>query len=171
MYATGVRRIRSSINTGEWAAARHPTSTRPAEWGSLGLSGEEGVYVTYYLLCWRRYFQFAGRARRAEFWYFLLVNVGVSFLLGATDALLGFVDNEGNGLLSSLYGLAVFLPSLAVGTRRLHDTGRSGWWQLLFLIPLVGLIVLLYWFALPGGTGGNRYGDDPKTGEPDNAAQ
>lgn len=126
--------------------------------------------MTYYLLCWRRYFQFAGRARRAEFWYFLLVNVGVSFLLGATDALLGFVDNEGNGLLSSLYGLAVFFPSLAVGTRRLHDTGRSGWWQLLFLIPLVGLIVLLYWFALPGGTGGNMYGDDPKTSGPDNAA-
>lgn len=100
--------------------------------------------MTYYLLCWRRYAQFAGRARRAEFWYFLLVNIGVSFLLGATDALLGFVDDEGNGLLSSLYGLAVFLPSLAVGTRRLHDTGRSGWWQLLFLIPLVGLIVLLY---------------------------
>ncbi len=137
----------------------------------MRLSGEEGVYVTYYLLCWRRYAQFAGRARRAEFWYFLLVNIGVSLLLGATDALLGFVDDEGNGLISSLYGLAVFLPSLAVGTRRLHDTGRSGWWQLLFLIPLVGLIVLLYWFALPGGTGDNLYGDDPKTAERQEASE
>ncbi len=73
-----------------------------------------------------------------------MVNVVERFLLGVADALLGFVDNEGNGLLSSLHGLTVFLPSLAVGTRRLHDTGRSGWWQLLFLIPLVGLIVLLY---------------------------
>ena len=127
--------------------------------------------MAYYLLCWRRYAQFAGRARRAEFWYFLLVNIGVSFLLGATDALLGFVDDQGNGLLSSLYGLAVFLPSLAVGTRRLHDTGRSGWWQLLFLIPLVGLIVLLYWFALPGGTGYNLYGDDPKTAERQEASE
>ena len=96
---------------------------------------------------------------------------GVSFLLGTTDALLGFVDDEGNGLLNSLYGLAVLLPSLAVGTRRLHDTGRSGWWQLLFLIPLVGLIVLLYWFALPGGTGDNQYGDDPKTAEQQEALE
>ena len=82
----------------------------------MRLSDEEGVYVTYYLLCWRRYAQFAGRARRAEFWYFLLVNIGVSFFLGATDALLGFVDDEGNGLLSSRGRKMVLDPRLVSQT-------------------------------------------------------
>ena len=96
--------------------------------------------MRWYLEVMSKYAQFEGRAHRTEFWLFMLVSVSISIVLSIADAILG-TRNDYFGLLSGIYGLAVLVPSLAVGARRLHDTGRSGWWQLIGLIPIVGLIV------------------------------
>ena len=103
----------------------------------------------------QHYFDFNGRARRAEFWWYVLVNLIIAIIIGVIANIIHFP------LLSSLYSLALLLPSLGVGVRRLHDINRSGWWLLIGLIPLVGLL-LIYWCAQPGTSGANTYGPDPK---------
>ncbi|SPH23400.1 Inner membrane protein YhaI [Defluviimonas aquaemixtae] len=114
--------------------------------------------------CFQKYATFTGRARRAEFWWFALFNLIVNAVLNVID---GVFFGFGHGMmagpqpLSSLYSLGVLLPSLAVGARRLHDTGRSGWWLLIWLIPIIGWILLIWWFATEGDKGQNGYGDDP----------
>jgi uncharacterized membrane protein YhaH (DUF805 family) len=98
-----------------------------------------------------------------EYWYFVLFNIIVSIVLGAIDGLLGFRGSGMDaGLLSGLYGLAVLIPSLAVTVRRLHDIDRSGWWILIALVPLIGVIVLVVFALLEGTPGTNRYGPNPK---------
>ena len=122
----------------------------------------------------RNYATFSGRARRAEYWWFILFSLIVSAILSVLDgALFGYsftsMTGDGSaafeyaspGILGSIWSLATFIPGLAVAVRRLQDTGRSGWWLLIFLIPLVGLIVLLVWFASRGNPGTNAYGPDP----------
>lgn len=109
-----------------------------------------------------QYADFNGRARRTEYWMFTLFSVIISVVLAILDAVLG-TSAGGFGLLGVLYSLAVLLPSLAVGARRLHDTGRSAWWLLMGLIPLIGAIVLIVFFVLDGDRGSNAYGPDPKT--------
>jgi uncharacterized membrane protein YhaH (DUF805 family) len=119
--------------------------------------------MTWYLEVLRKYAVFSGRARRKEYWFFLLFNLLIMFGLAFIDVAFGFYNEElGAGLLSGLYALAVLLPSLGVSIRRLHDTDRSGWWLLLLLVPLVGSIVLIIFFALDGTPGKNRFGDSPK---------
>ena len=108
-------------------------------------------FITAIKTCLAKYVGFGGRARRSEYWYFVLFLVVVSLALGAA----GF-EQIGN-----FFSVATLLPSLAVGVRRLHDTDRSGWWLLLLLVPLVGAIVLIVWFANRGTLGANRFGDDP----------
>lgn len=103
-----------------------------------------------------RYAQFSGRAHRSEYWMFFLVNLLIYAGLGTVEGLLGI-----GSFFSGLYGLAVFIPSLAVAVRRLHDTGRSGWWVLLALIPVLGVIALLVLLALEGEPGPNAYGAPP----------
>lgn len=112
--------------------------------------------------CFERYVTVSGRARRAEFWWFTLFNVVVGFVLGVLDGLIFGYRGPVAQPLSTLYSLAVLLPSLAVAVRRLHDTGRSGWWLLLFLVPLIGALVLLFFYATAGERGANAYGPDPK---------
>jgi uncharacterized membrane protein YhaH (DUF805 family) len=90
----------------------------------------------------QKYAQFRGRASRSEFWWFFLFNAIVGIVLNVLEAV-----NRGFGLLSLIYGLAVIVPEIALNARRLHDTNRSGWWQLLVLIPIVGWIILLVWYA------------------------
>ena len=107
------------------------------------------------------YAAFSGRARRSEYWYFVLFNFLVSFALGFIGGLLG--DNVST-VLSSIWSLGVLIPSLAVAWRRLHDIGKSGAYFLLILIPLVGAILLIVWFCQPGQPGDNQYGPDPKGG-------
>ena len=107
------------------------------------------------------YADFSGRARRSEYWYFVLFNFLVSFALGFIGGLLG--DNVST-VLSGIWSLVVLIPSLAVAWRRLHDIGRSGAYFLLILIPLVGAILLIVWFCQPGQPGDNQYGPDPKGG-------
>ena len=119
--------------------------------------------MQWYLEVLRKYAQFEGRAHRTEFWLFVLVNVAISFALSIVDYVIG-TDTEFGGVLSGIYGLAVLVPSLAVGTRRLHDIGRWGWWQLLLLIPLVGLIILIVWWAKEGEPQPNTWGPNPWAG-------
>ncbi|ELR64794.1 Hypothetical protein C942_01882 [Photobacterium marinum] len=69
---------------------------------------------------------------------------------------------EGAGAIGAVYSLIVLVPAIAVGVRRLHDTGRTGWWMLIGLIPLIGFLVLLYFFVLDSNPGSNEYGPNPK---------
>lgn len=117
----------------------------------------------WYLEVLKKYTVFDGRAHRTEFWMFTLVNIIISVALSIVDAVIGTGGDYG-GLLSGIYGLAVLIPSLAVGARRLHDTGRSGWWQLLALIPIVGAIILIVWFATKGHESENEHGPNPWDG-------
>ena len=89
----------------------------------------------WYLTAIKKYAQFDGRARRKEYWLFVLFNMVFSTALTLIDGVIGTLNVEnGLGLLSGIYGLAVLIPSIAVGFRRMHDTGRSAWWFLLFLL-------------------------------------
>jgi uncharacterized membrane protein YhaH (DUF805 family) len=112
-----------------------------------------------------QYAGFGGRARRSEYWWFVLFSVLVGIVTSILDIALG-TDFEGSitssGLFSLIANLALLLPSLAVAVRRLHDTDRSGWWILIALIPLIGAIVLLVFFVQDGTPGANRFGPSPK---------
>ena len=110
-----------------------------------------------------KYATFSGRARRMEYWLFVLFYAVVSIVATVVDVSLGLTlgGEDGMGLISTICGLALFLPSLAVSVRRLHDTGRSGWWILLMFVPIVGMIVLIVFFCLGGDEGRNRFGPDP----------
>lgn len=156
--------------------------------------------------CFRKYFGFSGRARRSEYWWFFLFNFLVALVLGVIDAIIFGVEGpvsatgasagfeSGNGPLGSIYNLIVLFPSLAVGWRRLHDTGRSGWWLGGFYLVLIafafyagfsiatggsingpiiigGVLVLLAWaitilvfLCLDSHKDDNRYGPSPKYG-------
>ena len=113
----------------------------------------------------KKYADFTGRARRAEYWWFVLINFVVMFSLlvltiilsGSNDSLTGL-----GGIIYAVYALGVILPSLAVTVRRLHDTGKSGWMLLIGLIPFVGLIILLVFYFTDGEPGANQYGPSPK---------
>lgn len=124
--------------------------------------------MSYYLEALKKYAVFSGRARRAEYWYFVLFNLIVAIVLSLIDRLIGTFSGASNiGILSGIYSLAVLIPTLALWVRRLHDIDRTGWWILINLIPLIGTIVLLVFALTPGTPGSNQYGPDPKqtTGE------
>jgi uncharacterized membrane protein YhaH (DUF805 family) len=117
----------------------------------------------WYLQALKKYAVFSGRSQRKEYWMFILFNTLISCVLVVMDILTGTaVKSVGLGALGGLYALAIIIPSFAIAVRRLHDIGRSGWWVLIPLIPLIGGIVFLV-FALTDGTpGDNRYGPNPK---------
>jgi uncharacterized membrane protein YhaH (DUF805 family) len=110
----------------------------------------------YYLDVLKKYAVFEGRASRKEYWMFVLFNILISIVLSIVFDLLGV------HLLVFLYSLAILIPSIAVGVRRLHDTNRTGWWLLIGLIPLIGTIVLLVFFVIDSQPGSNQYGPNPK---------
>lgn len=112
----------------------------------------------------QKYARFDGRARRSEFWFFILFTAIVSAVGGALDAIFGIRSDTygGTGPIQGLFQLILLVPTLAAGARRLHDTGRSGWWQLLGLIPVVGWIILVVLFAQDGQPA-NQYGPNPKS--------
>ena len=100
--------------------------------------------MNWFLIALKKYATFAGRAQRAEYWYFVLFYILIFIGLSVIDGITGsFSAEAGMGLLGGILTLALLIPSIAVGVRRLHDTGRSGWWLLIALIPLIGAIVLL----------------------------
>ncbi|TQR21253.1 DUF805 domain-containing protein [Psychrobacillus vulpis] len=111
----------------------------------------------WYLEVLKNYVGFQGRARRKEYWMFNLFSAIVIIVLSIVELVAGL-----SSLLSGLYTLAVLLPSLAVSIRRLHDTGRSGWWILIGLIPLIGSIILLVFMCLDGQKNENQFGPSPK---------
>jgi uncharacterized membrane protein YhaH (DUF805 family) len=113
--------------------------------------------MNWYLKVLKQYADFNGRARRQEYWMFVLFNIIFSIVAGVLDAALGTW-----GAVGGLYGLAMLIPGLAVSVRRLHDIGKSGWMLLIALIPLIGTIWLIVLLATDGAPGNNQYGDNPK---------
>jgi uncharacterized membrane protein YhaH (DUF805 family) len=135
--------------------------------------------MEWMILPLRRYVDFSGRSQRKEYWMFLLFIIISSLVLGTLDSVLGLgggtshynYGGDGSygaggsmhgGWLSNIFALAILIPSLAVGVRRLHDLDKSGWWLLLNFIPLVGFIIVLVWNCTEGTRGPNRFGPDPK---------
>ena len=111
------------------------------------------------------YFTFSVRATRAENWWWVLFTVLADVILSIVDILAGTYNAAiSGGLLSRLFGLAVLIPSIALGARRLHDINRSGWWQLMYLasILIVPFVVLIGWAIKPSDRGPNKYGPDPR---------
>ncbi|MCL5733579.1 MAG: DUF805 domain-containing protein [Patescibacteria group bacterium] len=147
--------------------------------------------MNWYIKVLKKYAVFSGRARRKEYWMFVLFNVIFAIIASIIDSIIG-IKVYRFGLIYILYILAVLIPSLAVGVRRLHDTGRSGWWLLLALAPTIASTIIIIsalifglvsviglaigigfvaiigfiWFivlmALNGNPGDNKYGPDPK---------
>jgi uncharacterized membrane protein YhaH (DUF805 family) len=122
---------------------------------------KEGDGMDWYLGVLKKYTVFTGRARRREYWMFVLFNIIISVVLSIIDRVIGNPE-MGLGILGTLYALAVLVPSLAVGVRRLHDTNRSGWWLLIGLIPCIGFIVLIIFTVQDSQAGDNQYGPNPK---------
>jgi len=119
--------------------------------------------MNWYLEVLKKYAVFRGRARRKEYWYFMLFSNIFSIVLAIIDGMIGTVSLDARvGLFSGLYILVVLIPSLAVSVRRLHDTDRNGWWLLIALIPLIGAIVLLFFMVQDSTPRENRYGSNPK---------
>ena len=111
--------------------------------------------MNWYLEVLRKYAVFSGRARRKEYWMFFLFNLIITFVLGFIEGIVGIAPEIDQSVLVTIYQLAVLIPSIAVGVRRMHDTDHSGWW---LLVPIVNLV-----FAVSEGTrGDNRFGSDPK---------
>ena len=111
----------------------------------------------------RIYADFNGRARRSEYWFFILFTAIVSAVGGVLDAILGIRSGVygGTGPIQGVLQLALLVPTLAAGARRLHDTGRSGWWLLIGLIPIVGWIILVVFFVQDSHPA-NQHGPNPK---------
>ena len=113
--------------------------------------------MNWYLHVLQNYAVFSGRARRQEYWMFFLFNLIITVALGIVDTIFG-----GAGVLGGLYALALLIPSIAVAVRRLHDSGRTGWWVLIGLVPAIGFIVLIIFMVLDSQPGANEYGENPK---------
>lgn len=126
---------------------------------NLNQSEENYNIVDWTVKVLKNYVNFEGRARRKEYWFFILATMIVGFAFGLIGSILGADDLV--GVLSMLLNLALFLPSLAVAARRLHDTNRSGWWQLLAL-TIIGIIPLIIWLASETTREPNQWGPPAK---------
>ena len=123
--------------------------------------------MNWYVEVLKKYAVFTGRARRKEYWMFTLFNCIIACAIGVVMGIFGAMSETMSGIafgLLLLYCLAILIPSLAVAVRRLHDTGRSGWWILISFVPFIGTIVLLVFYVLDGQPGDNEYGPNPKAG-------
>jgi len=130
-----------------------PPPPPPSNYGSAPQPMSNPLVGYWKRVVLERYAQFQGRSGRAEFWWYFLAAliIGIVFNILIAVSNIFFV-------LYVIYGLAVLIPGLAVGVRRLHDTDKTGWWLLIGLIPLVGIIVLIVFWATEGAPGPNRYG-------------
>jgi len=120
--------------------------------------------MNYFIDCLtKKYACFSGRARRQEYWLFVLFNIIAGIIIGViSGVLVGVTKVTAFAYLGSIYNLAVLIPGFAVLFRRLHDIGKSGWWWLIGLIPFVGWIVLIVFCCLDSQPGENQYGPNPK---------
>jgi uncharacterized membrane protein YhaH (DUF805 family) len=115
--------------------------------------------MNWYLTALKKYAVFSGRARRKEYWMFFLFYLIIVLVLAFIERIVGIAPEGGVGILGNIYQLAILIPSIAVGVRRMHDTDHSGWW---LLVPVANLV-----FALSEGTReDNRFGPDPKANTP-----
>ena len=120
--------------------------------------------MNWYIKCIKQYADFSGRARRKEYWMFTLFNaliaIVLGFVLGVFEVITGtqFISTA----ISAIYSLFIFIPSLAVCIRRLHDVGKSGWFYLIGLIPIIGWIWLIVLFCTDSQPGANNWGANPK---------
>jgi uncharacterized membrane protein YhaH (DUF805 family) len=123
--------------------------------------------MQWYIDVIKKYAVFSGRSRRKEFWMFVLFNAIIGIILSIIDRAIGttYGGSANQGVLNSIYSLAVLIPSIAVGVRRMHDTNRSGWWLLINLVPCVGWIIYIVFAAQEGTAGDNQHGPDPKAAE------
>lgn len=120
--------------------------------------------MNWYLEVLKKYAVFGGRARRKEYWFFILFNMIFAIVAMIVDNVLGIaIEGLGYGPIYILYGLAILLPNLAVHVRRLHDVGKSGWFFFITFIPIVGAIWLLVLLCRDGVQGDNQYGPNPKS--------
>ena len=118
--------------------------------------------MKWYLAVLKQYATFSGRASRSEYWFFVLFSIIASLVLTVIDVVIGKIINiEAFVGLSALYTLAVLIPSIAVGIRRMHDQGKSGFYLLLSFVPCVGGLILLYFLVQPSTPGDNEYGAEP----------
>jgi len=108
-----------------------------------------------------KYVTISGRAPRSEYWWWFLFVILGQVAFGIVDSILFGASPENPGVLAGLFGLAILLPSICVAGRRLHDRDMSAWWLLLALIPVIGFLVLLYFYVTKGTDGPNRFGPDP----------
>ena len=137
------------------SSAGPPSYTPPPIYSNPPLQPTPHAYE-WYLGVWQKYAQFTGRARRSEYWYFVLFNCIALVAVLFIDAALGTSSRQGGtGAFYVIYNLAVLLPSLSVGVRRMHDVGKSGWF---LLIPFYNLVLA----CTEGNRGPNQYGADPK---------
>jgi len=113
--------------------------------------------MNYFIDALKKYADFTGRARRKEYWMFYLIYMILLIVISILDAAIGV------GLFSLIFTLGMLIPSISIAARRLHDTGRSGWWQLIAFIPLIGFIILIV-FLVQDGADANEYGENPKSG-------
>jgi uncharacterized membrane protein YhaH (DUF805 family) len=155
------------LRPADWPGAgpASPPPMAPSTAGSLGTAapGDQYGRAAYHptgfqdsvRTVFQRYATFTGRSRRPEYWWFVLFNIIVSLALAIISAIL--FPSEAD-ILGGIYNLAILLPSLAVGVRRLHDLGRTGWWLLIGIVPIVGIIVLIVFFATKGEENDNEYG-------------
>lgn len=111
--------------------------------------------IENYVAFWTNIFKFDGRSRRSEYWYVVLANIIIGFILGIIS---NIIDSN---ILATLYSIVSFIPSIALSIRRLHDTGKSGWWYLIGITG-IGAILLIIFFAQDSQPGSNKYGDNPK---------
>jgi uncharacterized membrane protein YhaH (DUF805 family) len=119
--------------------------------------------MNWYLKVLKQYADFSGRARRKEYWMFVLFNMCFSIAAMVLDNVLGIsIEGIGYGPLYGLYGLTMLIPGLAVTVRRLHDVGKSGWMFFIVLIPLIGTIWLLVLMMTDSQQGINKWGENPK---------
>ncbi len=114
--------------------------------------------MDWFLTAMKKYAVFSGRARRSEYWYFVLFYIIIMIGMSLLDSVFGTAP----GFFTYAFYLLILLPSLSVTVRRLHDTDRSGWWVLITLIPVIGGIVMIVFTVQEGTRGDNRFGPDPK---------
>lgn len=131
-------------------------SSQLGKYSNLDQAEENYSSIDWFVKCLTNYANFSGRARRKEFWFFMLFCVILGIIAEVIDTVLGTKP-----LVNSLLNLALLVPSLAVGARRLHDVGRSGWWQLLTL-TVIGILVLIWWWAIETKQQNNEYGAPAK---------
>ena len=138
--------------------------TTPPPLPSSAMVNNHNAEANFGILDWfkkalRNYTNFSGRARRKEYWYFVLVQMGLIIVAMILDAI---IFNSETGLFYIVVVLGLFLPGLAVTIRRLHDTSRSGWWFLISILPLIGSIVLLVFLASDTKLETNQWGPPAK---------